>query len=160
GVTLTRGATTLRADEVRYDRTRSIAEAHGNVIITDPEATVDGDSATLDMSDETGSIESVQADMRESPFRLTADHAQKRGGPCYASKTGVFPSCRCGGGERPSWTIAAEDSDITTNGVGIAKNGTFRVNDTPVLWSPYMIFPANTERQSGLLMPQIGYSNR
>lgn len=160
GVTLTRGATTLRADEVRYDRTRSIAEAHGNVIITDPEATVQGDSATLNMADETGTIENVQADMKESPYRLTATHAEKRGGPCYGIQNGVFTSCRCGGVERPSWTIAAEDADITTNGVGIAKNGTFRVNDTPVLWTPYMIFPANTDRQTGLLMPQIGYSNR
>ena len=31
GVTLTRGDTTLRADEVRYDRRNSVAEAHGHV---------------------------------------------------------------------------------------------------------------------------------
>jgi lipopolysaccharide assembly outer membrane protein LptD (OstA) len=45
-VTLTRGDTTLRADEVRYDRTQSVAEARGNVVLIDPEATVEGDAAT------------------------------------------------------------------------------------------------------------------
>jgi LPS-assembly protein len=160
GVTLTRGATTLRADEVRYDRTRSIAQAHGNVVLVDPEATVEGDAATLNLSDETGAIEGVQADMKQSPYRLTAGHVEKRGGPCYGIKDGVFTTCRCGGVERPSWTIAAEETDITVNGVGIARGATFRVNDVPVLYSPYLPFPANTDRESGLLMPRVGYSNR
>jgi LPS-assembly protein len=160
GVTLTRGATTLRADEVRYDRTRGIAQAQGHVVVVDPEATVEGDAATLNMSDETGSIEGVQADMKQSPYRLTAAHAEKRGGPCYGIKDGVFTTCRCGGIERPSWTIAAHEADITVGGVGIAKGATFRVNDVPILWTPYMLFPANTDRQSGFLMPRVGYSNR
>jgi LPS-assembly protein len=160
GVTLTRGATTLRADEVRYDRTRSIAEAHGNVVLVDPEATVEGDAATLNLTDETGAIENVQADMRESPYRLNAGHVEKRGGPCYGITNGVFTTCRCGGIERPSWTIAAQETDITVGGVGVAKGATFRVNDVPVLYTPYLLFPVNTERQSGLLMPRLGYSNR
>src|SRR5262249_17361244 len=37
---------------------------------------------------------------------------------------------------------------------------TFRINDVPVLYFPYLPFPANTDRQTGLLMPRIGYSNR
>jgi LPS-assembly protein len=160
GVTLTRGATTLRADEVRYDRTRSIADAHGHVVVVDSEATVEGDAASINMADETGSIEDVQADMKQSPYRLTAGHVEKRGGPCYGIRDGVFTTCRCGGIERPSWTIAAHDTDVTLKGVGIARDATFRVNDVPVLWTPYLIFPANTDRQSGLLMPRIGYSNR
>jgi lipopolysaccharide assembly outer membrane protein LptD (OstA) len=160
GVTLTRGATTLRADEVRYDRTRSVAEAHGHVVVVDPEASIEGEAASIDLDDETGWIDGVQADMRQSPYRLTAEHVEKKGGPCYAIRNGEFTTCRCGGVERPSWTIAANETDVTVGGVGVARDATFRVNDVPVLWAPYLLFPANTERQSGLLMPRVAYSNR
>jgi LPS-assembly protein len=160
GVTLTRGATTLRADEVRYDRRDSVAQARGHVVLVDPEATIEGDAASLDLDDETGSIDDVQGEMRQSPYRLTADHVEKRGGPCYGIRDGVFTTCRCGGVERPPWSIAAESTDVTVGGVGIAKHAKFRINDTPVLYFPYLLFPANTDRQTGFLMPQLGYSNR
>jgi LPS-assembly protein len=159
-VTLTRGTTTLRADEVRYDRERGVAEARGNVVLVDPEATIEGDAARLDLNDETGWIDDVQADMRQSPYRLNAEHVEKKGGPCYAIRNGVFTTCRCGGIERPSWSIAAGDTDVTLNGVGVAKNATFRVKDTPVFYTPYLLFPANTERQTGFLLPRVSYSNR
>jgi LPS-assembly protein len=160
GVTLTRGDTTLRADEVRYDRTHSTAEAHGHVVLVDPDATVEGDAASLDLTDETGWIDDVQADMSQSPYRLTAGHVEKKGGPCYSVKNGVFTTCRCGGVEGPSWTIRAEQTDVTLGGVGIAKDATFRVNDVPVLYMPYLLFPANTDRQTGFLLPRVSYSNR
>ena len=160
GVTLTRGDMTLRADEVRYDRTKSIAEARGHVVLIDPEASVEGDAATLHLEDETGWIDDVQADMKRSPYRLTAGHVEKRGGPCYGIRNGVFTTCRCGGVERPSWSIEAEDTDVTLGGVGVSKDAKFRVNDLPVLYVPYLLFPANTDRQSGFLIPRVSFSNR
>jgi LPS-assembly protein len=160
GVTLTRGTTTLRADEVRYDRRDSVAQARGHVVIVDPEATIEGDAASLDLDDETGWIDDVQGDMRQSPYRLTADHLEKRGGPCYGIRDGVFTTCRCGGVERPSWSIEAESTDVTMGGTGVAKHAKFRINDTPVLYFPYLLFPANTDRQSGFLMPRVGVSNK
>jgi LPS-assembly protein len=87
--------------------------------------------------------------MRQSPYRLTADHVEKRGGPCYGIRDGVFTTCRCGGVERPSWSIAAESTDVTVGGTGVAKHAKFRINDTPVMYFPYLLFPANTDRQTG-----------
>lgn len=159
-VALTRGTTTLRADEVRYDRTTSMAEAHGHVVVVDPEATIEGDAARIDLDDETGWIDQAQADMKQSPYRLNAGHIEKQGGPCYQVQDGIFTTCRCGGIERPSWSIASAHAEVTMGGVGVAKNATFRVLDTPVLYFPYLLFPANTDRQSGFLMPSVSYSNR
>ena len=160
GVTLTRGDMTLRADEVRYDRTQSIAEARGHVVLIDPEASVEGDAATLHLEDETGWIDDVQADMKQSPYRLTAGHVEKRGGPCYGIRNGIFTTCRCGGVERPSWSIEAGETDVTLGGVAVSKDAKFRVNDVPVMYTPYLLFPANTDRQSGLLIPRVSQSTR
>src|SRR5207245_1835474 len=100
GVTLTRGDTTLTADEVRYDRTNAIAEARGHVVITDPEANIDGDFAHLNLDDESGWVEAGTAELKPSNYTLTGERIEKRGGPLYAASHGVFPPCRGGGARR------------------------------------------------------------
>src|SRR5207248_8663026 len=65
-----------------------------------------------------------------------------------------------GGLERPSWSIAGDRTDIKLQGAGVVHSMTFRLNDFPDLYLPAMPFPANTERQSGFLIPRLGYSNR
>jgi len=160
GVTLTRGDTTLTADEVVYDRTNAVAEARGHVVLSDPETTIQGDFAHLNLDEESGWIENADADMHPSDFLLRAGRLDKKGGPQYSVANGVFTTCQCGGLEKPSWSIAGRQTDVTLQGAGIVHGMTFRVKDVPVFWFPYMVFPANTQRQSGFLIPRIGYSNR
>jgi LPS-assembly protein len=159
-VTLRRGDTTLTADEVVYDRTNGVAEARGNVVLTDPQGTVAGTFARLDLEDESGWVDRADADFQASQYLLKAGRLEKKGGPCYSVANGVFTTCRCGGLEKPSWSIASRQTDVELEGAGVARGVTFRVKDVPVLYVPYLIFPANTERQSGLLIPRIGFSNR
>src|SRR5205823_1889013 len=122
GVTLTRGDTTLTADEVRYDRTNAIAEARGHVVITDPEANIDGDFAHLNLDDESGWVEAGTAELKPSNYTLTGERIDKRGGPLYAASHGVFTTCRCGGLEKPSWSIAGASTDITLEGTGVVRH--------------------------------------
>ncbi|HSV06506.1 MAG TPA: LPS assembly protein LptD [Candidatus Binatus sp.] len=160
GVTLKRGDTTLTADEVVYDRTTSIAEARGHVVLTDPQTTTAGDFAHLNMEDESGWMDNANADLQPSGYNLRAARLQKQGGPLYSVANGVFTTCRCGGLEGPSWSVAGAQTDVKVQGWGLVKNATFRVKDVPVLWMPYFSFPASTERATGFLMPRIGYSSR
>ncbi|HZP41388.1 MAG TPA: LPS assembly protein LptD [Candidatus Binatia bacterium] len=158
GVTLTRGDTVLTADEVVYDRTNGIAEARGHVVLTDPQATVTGDFAHLNMDDESGWIEDTTASLQPSGYTLRGGRVDKLGGPIYRVDQGVFTTCNCGGIEKPSWSIAGAHTDVDREGRGIMKGMTFRVKDVPVLWLPFFVFPANNNRQSGLLFPRVGQS--
>ncbi len=160
GVTLTREDTTLTADEVVYDRTNGVADAKGHVVLTDPRGTVEGESMHLVLDDESGWVDNGTALLEPSNFTLRADRLEKQGGPKYSAARGVFTSCQCGGLERPSWSLAGERTNVTLQGAGVVHGLTFRVKDTPVLWLPYFVFPASTERQTGLLVPRVGYSNR
>ncbi|HJQ74353.1 MAG TPA: LPS assembly protein LptD [Gaiellaceae bacterium] len=160
GVTLTRGDTTLTADEVIYDRTNGIAEARGHVVLTDPQATVQGDFAHLNLEEETGWVEDADATLHASNYILRAGKLEKQGGPRYSVAGGVFTTCECGGLEKPSWSIAGKQTDVKLEGAGVVRSMTFRVKDVPVLWVPYLVFPANTQRQTGLLIPRVGFSNR
>jgi len=45
-------------------------------------------------------------------------------------------------------------------GYGKLRHGTFRIKDVPVLYLPYVVFPAHDNRQSGILLPQLGASSQ
>jgi lipopolysaccharide assembly outer membrane protein LptD (OstA) len=160
GVTLTRGDTTLTADEVVYDRTNAVAEAKGHVVVTDPQATVTGDYGQLNLQDETGWVEDATAELEPTHYTVNAKRLDKLGGPLYKAERGVFTTCECGGLERPSWSLAGRQTNLELEGFGVMHDATFRVKDVPVLWFPYFVFPANSRRQSGFLIPQVGVSNR
>ena len=159
-VTVTRGFVTLQADEVRYHRLTGMAEANGHVVISDPDADVKGDAATLDMNDESGWMERVGGTFSSSGYSLDAAKMTKGVGPSYHIENGIFTTCHCGGVERPSWSIASNRTDVALNGLGVSRGATLRVKDVPVLWLPIFAFPANRDRQTGFLMPRFGYSNR
>ncbi|MDO9516135.1 MAG: LPS assembly protein LptD, partial [Syntrophales bacterium] len=56
------------------------------------------------------------------------------------------------------WMFTGKEMEVTIDGYGTIKHGTFQVKGVPVLYLPYLIFPAKTTRQTGLLLPRIGYS--
>jgi lipopolysaccharide assembly outer membrane protein LptD (OstA) len=159
-VTLTRGDTSLQADEVRYDRREQRATASGRVTLTDPELTLLGNEAELDLDDETGWVTAGQAEFKQSRYVVDAERVDKRGGPHYHVSDGVFTTCRCGGLDRPSWSLACQETDLSLGSYGWVRGATFRLKDIPVLYLPILVFPATTERQTGLLVPRFGYSNR
>ena len=51
-------------------------------------------------------------------------------------------------------------AEVEVEGYARVKNARLRVKKLPVFYWPYMIWPAKTERTSGLLVPNVGYSQR
>src|SRR6185369_7384143 len=48
-VKITRGDMVLTADTVKVNRTTQVAEAHGNVVVVDPQGTISADALTLNL---------------------------------------------------------------------------------------------------------------
>jgi LPS-assembly protein len=159
-VTLRRGDMTLQADEVRFDRKNQIARAAGRVSLIDPEVAVRGSAAEVDIDRELGWVDDAHVELPENRYRLTAKRVEKCGPATYRAADGFFTTCRCGGLEKPSWSLGGEETEVTLGTFGQARGATFRVKDVPVLYFPRLAFPAATERQTGLLLPRLGYSNR
>lgn len=69
-----------------------------------------------------------------------------------------FTSCPEGDN---GWTLAADDININADeGWGEAWNSVIRVKGIPVMYLPYLTFPVNDQRKSGLLFPRIGSSQK
>jgi lipopolysaccharide assembly outer membrane protein LptD (OstA) len=89
-------------------------------------------------------------------FKMSGAEVAKTGPQTYRFERGRFTTCRCpeGGGREP-WEIKAEKAELEVGGYGTARNTTFEVLGVPVAWVPWMIYPLKTERQTGLLFPEI-----
>jgi LPS transport system D/LptA/(LptD N-terminal domain) LPS transport protein len=159
-VTITRGDMTLQANEVRYDRTNGTADAKGNVRLTDPEGVVEGDSAHVSIEEETGWVDHARTRLDPPGYSVACERLEKRGGPLYGVTDGSFTTCKCGALAPPSWSLKGKQTDIRLEGMAVIKNATFRLLDVPVLWFPVFAFPANTDRQSGFLLPRVSFSKR
>lgn len=66
----------------------------------------------------------------------------------------------CPPGQR-QWEFSASRIDIDQeDAMGSARNATLRLGGVPVLWLPYIRFPTDDRRRTGLLSPKIGYEDR
>lgn len=153
------GETVLEAREVRLNRNTNEATATGNVSLADPEGTLFADNLRVDFDDETGVLVDAILHARRLQYSLWGKRIEKGVGQRYHIEHGRFTTCHCDEGP-PSWSIAAENLDVTVGGYGVAQGASFRILGVPVLWVPKIWFPVRRERQSGLLFPRLGVSNR
>jgi len=64
-------------------------------------------------------------------------------------------------GEDPAWKFTVKSGRVTLEDYARLKNATFRLGGIPLLWTPYILWPALRGRASGFLVPGLGYnSNR
>jgi LPS-assembly protein len=156
-VTITRGDQSLEADAVDLnDQTRE-ANAWGRVRFLSGKDWLTGDRIQIDLDGGTGTVYHGTLFIEESHFYVRGDEIHKTGEDSYYVRDGRFTTCD---GASPAWEITGKDLRLTAEGYGTAKHLALRARSIPVLYAPFLVFPAKRKRQSGLLMPQIGDSNR
>ena len=158
-VTIARAGSLLTADEVRINRATKVADAIGNVRLTDPQGTIQTSRFHLELEDETGEMTESRLYLNANQLTVTGRKFEKSYGQTYRIEDGSFTTCQCGVGS-PSWSIAGDEVDITLDGYGIVRGAKFNVMDVPVLYMPIAAFPAKRTRQTGLLAPQFGFSKK
>ncbi len=155
-VVLRQDGVQLQAEEVLWQAVTQDAAAHGAVRLDDAGTEVSGDSLQYNLATGQGQVHDGQVFIRQGNFHLAGDQIEKRGQAEYFAKKGSFTTCD---GEIPDWKFSASEVDVTLGGYARARNVWFHVRDVPVLYTPYLLFPVKTERESGFLAPSFGYSN-
>lgn len=158
-VVIRRGDAELRAEKVILNRSTSEAEVDGEAIFSNPQAQIRAKSMELNMDSETGLLTGAHIHSKTLGYTLTGERIEKRIGRSVRIENGRFTTCNCPCGPQP-WTIAAGVLDVKLDGYSTLEDGRFEVFDRPVFWLPRAAFPAYQERQSGLLLPRAGFSNR
>lgn len=145
----------LVADTLSLDKTTEDVFADGEVFLLSDGDTLEGDKVRFNLGSKTGVVYNGKIFMRENNFYLTGDEIRKTGEATYKIRNATATTCDT---EVPDWRFTGREMEVTIDGYGKVRQGTFQVANRPVLYIPYLFFPAKTTRQSGFLPPQAGYS--
>jgi len=156
-VLIYKGNIKLLADFVRFDRKNMKAYAEGNVVLTNGEDILSGTSMEMDLENQIGSVENGYLFLKENNFHLTGNLIKKVGEKTYTIDEASLTTCD---GENPDWRITGKKVKIKEDGEGTAQHATLWARKMPVMYAPYFYYPARKQRQTGLLWPEGGHSNR
>jgi LPS-assembly protein len=155
-VRLKREDAILEADKVIYNERTSDAAAAGNVKYTDPDVFITGSKAEFNIDGKTGKIYDTEVFFRKDNYHIRGKVLEKKGENYYASPEATFTTCD---GPVPDWSFRGKNIDAISGERLKARDVSFRIKCLPVLYTPYFHAPILTERKTGLLMPEVGYSN-
>ena len=161
----------LTADRVTYREPIDEAEAEGNVELRQGNDVIAGPKATMVIGDSTGSFESPAYQISrqrqpsltgEAPRTVSgsgeADLLRLDGENQYHMQNATWSTCEA---RDPDWYIRARELDLDYDReVGTARDASIVFKDVPIFWMPWAEFPLTAGRQSGLLPPTFGSSNK
>ena len=156
-VTISKGDEVLIADKVTYNSRLGIIRAEGNVSLSSAGDILRCDEGTFNLNEKTGYLSYGSLFLTTSHFYIRGQDIWKTGPATYLIKGCRITSCD---GENPDWSITGSEVEVTIEGYGTVKHAAFFVRHIPLLYFPYIIFPAKRKRQTGFLPPSIGYSER
>ncbi len=154
---MTQGGSVLKADEIDIMRRDHKARAIGHVHLIDPEVEMWATEGSIDMINETMVLQNAKIFAKQNIYHLEGQQVIKQEGQTYEVKKGFFTTCGCEKGT-PSWSINSDHMVVNVGHTGTAKNATFNVAGYPVIPFPYLVFPADSDRHSGLLSGREGQS--
>ena len=146
----------VQADRIRYDEALGEVQADGNVRLDEAALSVTGSSARLLLDSDQGEIEDVRYEVYAQHARGQAQLARQESPVRKVFDKATYTTCD---EDREAWRLNAGEVVLQEDeGVGTARNAWLEIADMPVLYTPYISFPIDDRRKSGLLVPSWGSS--
>ena len=161
--------TRLQADHVEYDEDTQVAVAHGNVQLDYRTQHVVADDGRYEVRTGHGTFHHVHATialqrrpqpnllLSPNPLYFEADDVDRIDENTYHVHKAWLTVCDP---EKPTWKFYAPEATIRLQETVHLENGNFRLLSVPVLYLPYATFPAEKQRTSGFMIPELGDSSR
>ncbi|NWF75749.1 MAG: LPS-assembly protein LptD [Nitrospirae bacterium] len=146
----------IEADEIIYNEQTSDMVATGNVTYKDPDVSINADKVSMNLNKKTGKILNAKIFYKKDNYHIYGKEIEKKGENYYSSPEAMFTTCD---GLNPSWCFKGEDIEAIVGDTLKARNASFRIKNIPLLYSPYFSAPVLADRETGLLIPLIGYSD-
>ncbi len=159
-VEVSRGDLSLKADHAQMNMITKEVKAWGNVVLREGEDVIECERLEVNLETRLGKIYKARLFLKEQNFHIEGREAEKLGENHYRIREGSLTTCD---DKKPPWKFTVRElevKEVLVGGWGIAKGPVFHIKDLPVLYFPYGIFPIRAERQSGFLIPRLGYSKR
>ncbi len=156
-VSLAKGDLLLKADEATYDSETGQLRAEGNIELRDRGLLVRGSSAQVDVEAGTGTLDGAQYVFHEAHARGSADQVERESKTVVKLSNGAYTHCAP---NSQAWRLTADEIELDQEtGFGAARHAKLRVAGVPIFYWPYLTFPIDNRRRSGLLFPSISASS-
>ncbi|MBW2017813.1 MAG: LPS assembly protein LptD [Deltaproteobacteria bacterium] len=156
-VTISKGDNFLFAERAMYNEKTGIVQVTGDVRLESHGDLITGETGIFDLKSHYGQLTRGHIFLRENNVHIRGSSMMRIGPETYVVRGCRVTTCD---GDRPAWSITGSEVKITLEGYGYVKNAAFRIKNFPVFYLPYAVFPVKTKRQSGVLPPRVGYSDR
>lgn len=146
------------ADWLRYDTTLSLLEARGEVRLEQPALLVEGDSLKLDLTDYSGELTQPVYRLIAQQGRGNAERIEFLDENRYRLEDARYTTCPV---DNEDWFLKVGQLDIDkTRNIGTAHDASLRFLGTPILYTPWINFPLDNARKTGMLAPTFGTTER
>jgi len=146
----------LQADRAEIDLNTKIVTATGNVILDQGPRRLTGTTAEFDLDTKTGTLSEATAQVSPD-YYFNGEEIAKIDDDVYTVTNGTFTSCSQ---KVPDWSFRLGTARVEVNEYAHIRNASMRAKKLPVFYTPYILWPVKRDRASGLLIPNIGYSDR
>ena len=146
----------LEADHARYEATRGLLDAEGNIRLLGPGLLIFGSEIHANLQQDTATVSNA-AYFTTEHANGKADKLEMRNKDVMGLESATYTTCDP---KDPTWLLSA--SSITLDQAsqqGTASSVVMRVQDIPVFYLPYIRFPIGDERLTGFLFPSFGNSD-
>jgi LPS-assembly protein len=147
----------ISAEEVIIDHQKQRLTAQGNVSIESSAAYFGAESLVQTADGET-KLSNAQFYLFDSHANGKAEKVEVNNKQQTKLDNLTFSTCPVGDN---SWQLATSNMSLDQDkGWGEAWDTTLKVNGIPIFYFPYLSFPTDNRRKSGILTPSIGYNDK
>ncbi len=155
-VEIFQGDRKISADRVSLNGKTNEVEASGNVVLVQGEDVLRSERVKINLDTSLGIIVRGTLFLKKQHFYLRGEEIERIGEETYRIRKGSLTTCD---GDWPAWRFTSREVVVTLEEYAAIYGATFEIKNVPVLYSPYLMFPVKTQRQSGFLIPRLTYSN-
>ncbi len=154
GVDITQGYRWFRGETAVLDRNTDIATLTGAVSIREPGLLLQGRQAVINTRTGEATLEPGEFVMHEDHLQGHAELIERDNEALVYIHDGAFSFCPPGARD---WDIEASKVDLDLEeGLGTAHHARVNVAGVPVFYTPWLQFPLDDRRRTGLLWPDLG----
>ncbi len=146
------------ANWLRYDTALNSIEARGQVRLEQANLLVSGDALKLDLDDYSGELTQPEYRFPAQQGRGNAEHIDFIDQNRFKLEDATYTTCPV---DNEDWFLKVNDLNIDrARNVGTAYNASLHFLGVPILYTPWVDFPLNNARKSGVLAPTFGTTER
>lgn len=157
-VSVQQGYRSVTADAVEIDRQNETAVASGNVTLREPGVVMTGSEIRYNSVSEQADMSHAQYVLHDRQLSGNAQALTRHADGTITINEGAMTYCAP---DDPTWVLRAQSLAIDPEqGEGQAWGAQLKVAGVPVFYLPWVQFPIDSRRKTGLLFPDIGSDSR